>query len=203
MTYIDLTHTVTDGMAVFPGDAKPAIAQVSSIDAGGFNNFSISTPMHVGTHIDGALHMLAGGKKLSEYPVSHFFGMAHLIDARGQTRVLADLLDGHTIKPGDMVVVWTDSYKKFGTEAYFNDYPEISADFARALVNKGVKMLAIDTPSPDRAPYPIHKTLLENDVLIVENLNNVADIKVESFQLIALPAKFDADSAPCRAVAAF
>ncbi len=200
MRYIDLTHTFKSTMPVYPGDVEPSLKQTVFIENGGHNNFFVSTGMHVGTHMDGPLHMIAGGKKLSDYPVEKFFGKGHLVDVREGFSV--DLLDLHDVQKGDVVLLFTGFYKKFGQEDYYGKYPEIPEDFALKLVGLGVKFVGMDTPSPDRAPYLIHKILLGNDVLILENVNNLEELlEFEDFEIIALPAKFEADAALVRVVA--
>ena len=38
------------------------------------------------------------------------------------------------------------------------------------LVERGVHLVGIDTPSPDRDPHPVHYILLGANMVIVENL---------------------------------
>lgn len=199
--YIDLTHIFTSKMPVYPGDVLPSLKQTVFIENGGHNNFFVSTGMHVGTHMDAPLHMIADGKKLSDYEPDKFFGNGHLIDARG-VAISADLLNGHNIQQGDVVIVFTGFWEKFGQPDYYEKYPEIGEDFAEKMVDFGVKFVGMDTPSPDRAPYKIHKILLSKDILILENLNNLEELlEFKDFEIIALPAKFEADAAPVRVVA--
>ncbi|MFC3748626.1 hypothetical protein [Paenibacillus sp. GCM10012306] len=57
-------------------------------------------------------------------------------------------------------------------------------------------------PSPDRFPFEIHKYLLSNDVLILENLTNVdALLGKEKFEVMALPLRIRSDSAISRVIA--
>lgn len=200
--YIDLTHTFTAKMPVYPGDPLPILKQSAEIAAAGYNEFHISTGMHVGTHMDSPLHMLENGKKLSEYEPEKFFGKGHLIDARNQKEINADLLEGKEIEAGDIVLIMTGFDKKFGSDSYYNEYPEIAESFAQRLVQLEVKIIGMDTPSPDRSPFNIHKILLQNDILIIENLTNLEELLTHGkFDIIALPAKFEAEAAPVRVVA--
>lgn len=81
MKIIDLTHVFTTSMPVFPGDDLPILKE--SIDAeNNIVHYYVSTGMHVGTHMDGPLHMLSDGRKLSEIDPSRFIANGHLIDAR-------------------------------------------------------------------------------------------------------------------------
>lgn len=201
MKYIDLTHTFKKEMPAYPGDPMPELIQVSSIDKDGYNDFQVKTGMHVGTHMDAPLHMLPGGKRLSEYSADTFFGEGRLIDARGKNSVDVDLLEGRKISKGDIVLIMTGFYKKFGATDYYEKYPEITESFASKLIELGVKMVGLDTPSPDRPPFKIHKMLLKNEILIIENLTNLEELlKCTQFSVVALPAKFDAEAAPVRVI---
>lgn len=202
MPIIDLTHTFTSSMPVYPGDSTPELVQIARLTEHGYNDFQLKTGMHVGTHMDGPLHMLPSGKKLSEYPAHHFFGPGRLVDARGKSAIDEELLEGAFLSRGGIIVVHSDFSGKFGTEDYFENYPEVTEAFAQKLISMGIKIVALDTPSPDRAPFKIHKMLLEKDILIIENLANTAAlIGLAEFEIIALPSKFHCDSAPVRVVA--
>src|ERR1051326_9534146 len=85
MNYVDLTHTFTPDMPVFPGDPGPELIKIADVAKEGFTDHQIKTAMHVGTHMDAPGHILAGGKFLHEYPPQKFFGRGVLLDARGKS----------------------------------------------------------------------------------------------------------------------
>lgn len=202
MKLIDLTHTFHDHMPVYPGDSVPLLTQTAFLEKDGYTDYHITTGMHVGTHMDAPLHFVLGGKKLSEISLDRFFGKGKLIDARGHVVVGGGLLEDADIEEGDIVLVLMGHGKKFGEPDYYPTYPEIGVDFAERLVEKRVKILGLDTPSPDRSPYNVHKLLLEKEVLIIENLNNLESlVGVGSFNVVALPPKFATEGAPVRVVA--
>lgn len=202
MNLIDLTHTFRQDMPVYPGDPLPRFEQTASIDRENFNAYCLCTGMHVGTHIDAPLHMIADGKFICDMPAQQFFGRGRLIDARGRDAVTADLLKTAHVRRGDIVLVLTGWYHRFGDAAYYRDYPEVAAGFAQRLVQVGAAMLGLDTPSPDRPPFEIHKILLSEQVLIIENLTNLeALVGIDAFDVIALPAKLQCDAAPARVIA--
>lgn len=201
MKYIDLTHVFSAEMPVYPGDPKPEMTQIAFADSQGYTDFKITSSMHVGTHMDAPLHMLKDGKKLSEYPPEHFFGKGVLLDARDK-KIDLELLENKTITRGDIVFIMTGFYKKYYTPEYYKLYPEITEAFALKMAEEGIKIIGIDTPSPDRPPYRIHKLLMKNDILIIENLTNLEELRSHAeFDIVALPAKFDAEAAPVRVVA--
>lgn len=202
MKYIDLTHIFTDNMPVYPGDHPTELRQTAQIDKDGCTNFQVKTGMHVGTHMDGPLHMIPNGKSLSDFPVSHFFGPANLVDARNKSEIGLELLKNREINPGDIILILTGFSGKYHQLQYYENYREITEEFAQKLFELKVKIVGMDTPSPDRPPFKVHKILLSNDILIIENLTNLGELlKYEKFNIIALPTKFASDSAPVRVVA--
>ncbi|MCB9988962.1 MAG: cyclase family protein [Rhodospirillales bacterium] len=201
-TLVDLTHTFTSDMPVYPGDICSKLYQDMTYEEGAINHSRVESGLHVGTHIDAPFHMVDGGAYVSDIPVSHFQGRGHIIDARGKKSATAALLENKPIGKGDIVLVYTGWDKKFREPDYYEDYPEIAEDFAHALIAMQVALLGIDTPSPDREPYPIHRLLLPENILIIENLTNLESVPADRpFKIHAYPAKYKADGAPVRVVA--
>ncbi len=189
-------------MPVYPGDPTPELIQSAVITDVDYNEYTLKTGMHVGTHIDAPLHMVDGGKRISDFGLDAFIGRGHLIDARGKKVIDEDLLTGHTIKKNDIVLVMTGWYKKYRDPEYYTSHPEFTENFANKVISLGVKLIGTDTPSPDRPPYPIHKILLSNNILIIENLTNLEPLLTSiSFEIYALPLKLDADAALVRVIA--
>ena len=78
----------------------------------------------------------------------------------------------------------------------------ISKELGTFLVEKKIKMIGIDMPSPDRYPFEIHKLFFENNILIIENLTNLNKLlEVDNFEIIAFPLKIEAEAALVRVVA--
>lgn len=201
MKVIDLTHLFTSDMPVFPGDSKPSLhgAYDTEYDV---THYAVTTGNHVGTHMDGPLHMIKGGRKLSEISPDKFIANGHVIDVRGKKEIDADVLDGKDIKEGDCVLFYTDFDKKFRDADYFDVFPVLTEQLAQKLVALKVKFIGIDTSGPDMDPYPVHRILLAQEILILENLTNLSELlSAKTFEVFALPVKFDADSALVRVVA--
>lgn len=202
MKYIDLTRTFTDTMPVYPGDPIPELVQITDLHKEGYTDYKITTGMHVGTHIDAPLHMLDGGKRIPDISVEKFFGRGCLIDARGKSIVGVEVLDGVSVRNGDIVLIMTGFSEKFGQFDYYTGYPELSEEFANKMIDCGVKIVGIDTPSPDRPPFKVHKLLLGKEILIIENLANLELLLgAAEFEIFALPAKLNTEAAPARVVA--
>jgi len=199
MKYIDLTRTITSELPCWPND----LFKLEQIVHYGFVIDNIlHTAMHIGTHIDVAQHMIEGGKSLCQYPPEKFIGRGVLLDARNRESVDVDLLANADVRSGDIVLVLTGSEAHYGTPAYFDRYPIFTEAFGHKLVELGVKMVGMDSPSPDYYPFPVHKIVLAHDVLIIEMMTHLEKlIGIPDFEVIALPPKFDTAGAFVRAIA--
>jgi len=202
MQILDLTHTFDGNMPVYPGDPHVQLTQIARVQKDGFTNHELKTGLHVGTHMDAPLHMLEGGKNLADISVEKYIGRGHLVDARGQESVGAELLDALPIEPGDILLICTGHSAHFRKPEYYASFPVVSEDFATRAVELQVSMIGMDTPSPDVPPFAVHKILLGSDVLIVENLTNLEKLFLcKEYRIIALPVKLKADAAPVRVIA--
>jgi kynurenine formamidase len=202
MNLIDLTHTLHPNIAVFPGDDPVQLEQIRTLERNGFNNFRLSTGMHVGTHIDGPMHMTSDTRMMAELPLEMFAGKGVLIDVRGEGQIEFHENYRKIIQPGSIVLLYSGLDTIFGTPPYFNDYPDITEVFARFLAEQRVKMVGLDWVSPDHDPYAIHDILFKSNVLILENLTNLDQLLHETnFEVFAFPLKIEADSSIVRVVA--
>ena len=200
MKCIDLTRTITSDFPCWPNDPPFTLKQI--VKYGFVVDNILQTGMHIGTHIDVAQHMIEGGKSLAHYPPEKFIGRGVLIDAHDRETLDIDLLKDIDIQPDDIVFILTGCDKKFGTAEYFEKYPVFTEAFAQKLVEKKVKIVGMDSPTPDNHPFPVHKILLKNDVLIIEMLTNLDQLLgIAEFNVIALPPKFDTAGSFIRVIA--
>jgi len=93
----------------------------------------------------------------------------------------------------------------WGTEKYFSNYPVLSLKAADWLSRFELKGFGLDTISADEADsqdFSVHKALLRNDTIIIENLTNLEKLPCSQFVFSCFPLNFeDADGSPVRAVA--
>lgn len=187
---IDLSMAIDENTPVYPGDPKPEVKKVATIAENGWNEKRISFNSHFSTHIDAPYHMLEDGKKLDEFPLDKFVGEAVVLDFANP--------DLELVKEDDIVFFYTGQTEK----DLFKDYPKISKELAQKLIDKKVKIVGLDSFTPDDEPFEIHKMFFRNDILIVENLVNLKQLVGKRFECTIFPLKIrDADGAPCRVVA--
>ncbi len=183
---------------VFPGEAP---AEFARMEAHGIKATRLGFTTHFGTHVDTPLHMVAGGKTLSDFGLERFVGEGVVIDARGQKEIKPKL---DAVKAGDLVFFLTGHTDKVGDPDYFDfgKNPVIPLATAQALVDRKAKMVGLDSFTVDNAPYDVHKLFMKKDLLIVENLVGLAPLAGKRVEIVVLPLKVkDADGAPCRVIA--
>ena len=126
MPYLDLSHAFTGSMPTYPGDPTPELKQITTLEKEGYVDHLIHTTMHVGTHIDAPMHMIASGKKISDIPAEKFFGRGVLIDARGKKIIDEDTLQNISLHAGDIVLLCTGWNEHYRTPTYFENFPTLT-----------------------------------------------------------------------------
>ena len=208
---IDLTHKFTKSMPVHPFDEPASIEKIRNLADHKYNDWKLSSGMHVGTHIDGPGHLTESKALLCDIPVDRFIGKGYLIDARNKA-IDESLLKDMPTEDNLIVLILTGADKTFGTKArdaktfdlgdYFDNHPVISVNFANELVKRKIKIIGIDFFSPDKYPFETHKIFFKNNILIIENLTNLESLLgIKNFTVVALPLKTETDSALARVIA--
>lgn len=213
---IDLTYTLHEGMTTFPVHWHPPV-EITQLGRHGIENREtrkIVLGTHTGTHCDAPRHFVPGGATIEQLPLEPFIGPARLLDfsqaadlyeiSRGE---LADHLGDS--RPQRLILRF-DWDRHWGTRKYYRDHPYLSDAAAELLVERGVQLLAMDTPMPDNPANgsssandsPVHKILLGQGVILVEYLTNLAALRRTEVELLVLPLKIrDGDGSPARVVA--
>ncbi|MCU7190433.1 cyclase family protein [Turicibacter sanguinis] len=200
--YIDLSYEIEHQMAVYPGDDELKLYRHRFLNRDYYNDTKLETGMHVGTHIDAPSHLLNKDRFICDYPVEKFIGNGCLLDVRNEEiiKLKDEYLD--KVQEGDIVLLYTEYDEFFGTDKYFENHPIVDEKLAQFFVDRGVKLIGIDMPSPDQYPFKVHHKLLENDILIIENLRNLKKLEgVKRFEVMAFPLNIRAEASLTRVVA--
>jgi kynurenine formamidase len=200
--YIDLSHTIEDGMPVYPGDGGVKLYQDRFLDKDGSNNSRLETGMHAGTHLDLPSHFLDSNVSVDQLAVERFAGTGCLLDVRNEQVIDMKPEYETNVQENDIVLLFTGFGRHLKSDSYFTDHPVVDQRLAEFFAAKKIKMVGMDLPSPDREPFEIHRILLQADILIMENLTSLnLLLGVRNFEVIAFPLKVKAEAALLRAVA--
>jgi len=201
MRIIDVTRPMFAGMPVWPGDPPCRCGWSARLPEDGVNVAELSFGVHTGTHVDGPLHVLEDGAPIGDLPLGAFIGPAHVLDVGASIEIGAEWLASNLPAGCERLLlrtcVWTDP------GVFPTSWPVLTPDAARLLVERGVRLVGTDAPSPDSpdsVDLPVHRILLDAGVPIIENLL-LDDVRGGAYELVALPLRLaEADASPVRAV---
>ena len=210
MPAIDLTYPIAAGMPVYPGTPSPVVHPIARFDRDHFRERQLTFCSHTGTHMDAPAHLLRRGETLDHFPVDHFRGTGLCIDVSmtrdGVVEWEALQCFQDELSESDFVLLRTGWGRYWGDSRYFEGFPVLSPAAARRLSEFGLKGMGVDTLSVDTmdtTDYPVHRILLENRIVIIENLANLDRLPEGRFaELVCLPLHItESDGAPTRVVA--
>lgn len=213
MEVIDLTHTIREGMPVYPGTEPPVFAPANSYEKDGFRETKLTMFSHTGTHMDPPSHLFAGRTTLDAFPPEQFIGRALVIDCRGLAEgsdiTMAHLWKyGSLVEEADFLLFYTGWDEKWGTDAYFGEYPCIDMEVLEYIIQGEYKGIGFDVigldPIADGNLTRHKKLFAETDIVNIENLKGLGECGDGLFWFSCFPLKTaDSDGAPVRAVAWF
>ncbi|OHE42284.1 MAG: hypothetical protein A2Y16_05840 [Tenericutes bacterium GWF2_57_13] len=205
---VDLSRLLSPTTPVYPGDPPFQTVDALFHDPVGFNLKTVTTAMHVGTHLDAPRHYFAKGDGVDRIPLGTCVGRA--------VRLKVTPVDG-IIRTADLLMAWerlpvkqprvllsTGWETTFGRLEYFTAHPGFEPSLFSFLKNNGVVLFGVDMPSvkygaSDNAGC--HADLLGVKIVIVESLQNLALLPNEFF-LSAAPLPIEGiDGSPIRAYA--
>lgn len=213
MKIIDLSLTIDNECMTCgtPWHQEVKLVPMGTIEETGRNTHSILLGSHTGTHMDAPLHFYNGSEGIDKADLQQICGKMTVIDfshiGMGCTVEYADVKN---ISVTERMLFRFDWWKKWKTADYYKDFPFFSEAAIASLIERGMRVMALDTPSPDsgraisdKDDSPIHKKLLTNKVTIIEYLTNTDRLAADkSYLLFALPLKIkDCDGAPSRVIA--
>jgi arylformamidase len=202
MPLLDLSHTIEHGMTTYPGLPGPIICDYLSREASRlhyaagveFQIGKIEMVANTGTYLDSPFHRYAHGKDLSDLPLESLADLDGVVVRvpGGPARAIGAAAFRNIDLRRKAVLVQTDWDVHWRTERYVSGHPFLTGDAARLLRDQGVLLVGIDSLNIDDTAdpaRPVHSTLLEAEVPIVEHLCNLGGLPERGFRFFAVPAK--------------
>src|SRR5215204_1300341 len=171
--YIDLSHTIEDGMLTYKGFPAPIICDYRSREDSSkyyepgteFQIGRIDMIANTGTYLDTPFHRYADGHDLSGIELDQVIGLEGVIVRIPHEERLAitdeDFVDLDIA--GKAVLVDTGWSEFWNTKRYFDDHPFLTEPAARYLADAGAKLVGIDSHNIDDSSgnrRPVHTILL-------------------------------------------
>jgi kynurenine formamidase len=214
MSWHDLSHPIGPGTPYLAPFGPPCVEHVRSRPGDPYNATYLAMGCHVGTHVDAPCHFVDGGEAIDDLTLDrlHGDGVVVRLDVAVREPIEPshfELAGKSAPRPGDLVFLDTGWWRHAGTEQY-RAHPALTVAAAEWLVDRGVRMVAVDFPTPeiasDRRPegfdWPVHRVLLEAGVLVAENVTGLEALSGRRVEVLCLPLNIaGADGAPARVVA--
>ena len=231
---IDLSMAVHNDMLVFPRVTRPALLMYEDwekfAEGVGATKYGITSLTahcltvlgdHVGTHVDAMKHIVPSAPGPEQIPLEYCYGDGVVLDFRhmamGAGITVADLEAAlrkieYTIKPLDIVFIWTGAGSYNHEERYQREHCGMTREATLWLIEQGVKMMGIDAITFDPPVWAMferkqfweaHRVMWEHEYYHLENLCNLDQIpRPHGFTAVVLPVKWvGTTGAPVRAVA--
>jgi arylformamidase len=194
--WVDISRPLTSATPVWPGDQP---FRLDRHEHGGTVVSSLTTTCHVGTHVDAPMHLdsLAGGVESIE--LDRLIGPAEVVSV-SDSIVTPESLPSGWSPAVPRLLLRTGSHPVGAPIG--PGFAAVAARLVHWLADRGVVLLAIDTPSVDpfdSVDLAAHRALVDRGMTWIEGVR-LEHVAPGRYQLVALPlALVGADAAPVRA----
>ncbi len=172
MNIIDLSQKLYHNMPVYPGDPEVTIEEIHTLDKEGWNLRNLTFTTHIGTHVNVPYHMVEKGRRLTDFQLDAFCGVAELYK------------QGMAISSEKGIIFSASNIDQSITNILIKTPPKfigLSEQFEFDIV--------------------LEKLLLEHNIISFENLTNT-DKLPDTFMFYGMPLNIsEADGSPVRAFA--
>lgn len=202
--YYDISPTLGPTTPTWPTDPPVIFTPGKSVDSSDSSNVTkLSMSSHAGSHVDAPRHLYSDGMSVEDLPLDVLIGPASVVE------FTADVIDRDVLAaswpPGNVerLLFKTGNSMLWSSPAFMPKFVGLTADAADYIVERGVRVVGIDYLSIEAdhgVGAPVHRTLLKNDIFIVESLD-LSTVEPGEYELICLPLKLAGlDGAPARVV---
>ena len=199
-SFIELSHTIENGMITYAGLPGPVISDHLSREASRdhyaadttFQIGKIEMIANTGTYIYAPFHRYEHGGDLSQLAlasVANLDGLSVHVD-NAERAIEPKVFKGCDVKD-KAVLIHTGWDVHWGTDLYFDHHPYITRTSAEFLKSEGAMLVGIDSLNIDdnsEGTRPAHTILLGAEIPIVEHMRNLGALPNSGFKFFAVPA---------------
>ncbi len=230
MRVIDLSMTVSDWdhNSFAPEETYFKLRPIINWEEHGFVSNMVEMTVHAGTHIDSPHHFYRDMPSIDKISAEEFVGDAVVLDltfkGHANARITVEDMEraeralagqGIELEPGLIVLLRTDWPNKKSPldPSWWNESPCLTKESAEWVVARKPRAVGFDFAQEEKGSdheyekaeeiltgaMRVHKAILPNITFQIENMVNL-DKLPSKVKLIALPAKWEAESAPARVI---
>jgi kynurenine formamidase len=154
LLFYELSHPWGHNTPTWPGNEDVKIERITYHAKFGVMTQKITMVMHSSTHMNAPIHLVQSTETVGDLAPDLFFGSGVVLGIpKGEWELIepADLeAAGGDLKPGDIVLINTGWHHKYSdSQEYFGHAPGLSEDAANWLLDKGAKLVGVDTAAVD------------------------------------------------------
>ncbi|UCG75464.1 MAG: cyclase family protein [Gemmatimonadota bacterium] len=160
MKLYDLSQPLNADVSFWPYYPPFEVKYIKRKAEHGVNAQYIMTSNHIGTHLDAPRHFVTGGMTIDEIPLEWLYGPGVIVDLSDEmddcgAYTPAMIEDRVEVRKGDIIVLHTGWHRfaQFGEspneERYIHLHPGAHPDMVPWLIDKAVRIWAVDAVSTD------------------------------------------------------
>ena len=208
-----LSHTITESMPVYGGNADINLTHVKSIGRGdSCNTWRFCLENHWGTHVDGPNHFFANGRKIIDYPADFWwFRTPQVVQVKAKAGqiITRDSFSCNLDPQTDLLLFQSGWWKFRGKEIYSKRNPGLHSGLALWLRQNfpvvraiGLDWISISSFEHREMGRDAHRAFLNpngkgHPILLIEDMNLSADLRNLKEVWVAPMLVEGVDSAPC------
>jgi kynurenine formamidase len=162
MRMVDLTHPFSIHTPGWVGYPSPKLSYFQRHATHGIVSQWLETPLHAGTHFDGEMHIVSGGKDMAAVPLETLCREGVIVDLSDVMEDWSiirpkDITDRVEVRKGDILLINTGWHRFYNgnpaedEERYFLRHPGGTRELAEWFVEMELAWTGIDCGSGDHA----------------------------------------------------
>ncbi|MBI4962537.1 MAG: cyclase family protein [Desulfomonile tiedjei] len=202
----DISVVLGEESIDYPGDTPYSRELIRKLKDGDLCNLSkLTMSPHCGTHVDFPAHFVLGGKTVDQYSVTDFILPASVVEIEDKEAIRPCELENLLVEPGDALLFKTENSRQGWCRCalFLEEFVYMISDAADLCIEKEAALVGIDYITIERYgdnAFPVHRKLLENNLLILEG-TDLSQVPPGRYTLICLPVKIKGcESSPVRAI---
>ena len=155
-----MTHPLSIHTPGWVGYPSPKLWYFQRFATHGIVSQWLELPLHTGTHFDGEMHIVSGGRDLASFPIEHFVREGVIVDISDEMHDWAVITpkmitDRVEVKKGDILLYHTGWHRYFNGRPgedeirYFLKHPGGERELAEWIVEMELAWTGTDTGSAD------------------------------------------------------
>lgn len=203
MKIIDISWPLSIDSTSYKDERDIYLEYQRNFDSDKMRKSSILLSSHAGTHVDAPAHFIEDGIPINKIDLTTLVGPAFVIDLSDvKEKITSGDLERFEIKPKIILLIKTKNSNLSSNDSFNYNFVYLSEDGANYCVTRKIKAVGIDYLGIERNQpnHGTHKTLLQNDITIIEGLR-LGHVRQGRYFLVCLPlAVQNLEAAPARAI---